>query len=245
MRRRLALALGVLVSLSALAAAQSVDDIVAKTIAAQGLQKMKPVQAMRMTGTMSVEVPGQEPISAPVVIEVKRPNKARMTFTMMGMENAQGYDGQVGWSFMPIQQQMAPQPATADELKDLQEQSDMDGSLVDYKMKGHTIELVGKEPVQGTDAYKLKLTLKGGDVQYEYINAQTFMPMKLDTTRVIQGTPVNVETFVGDFKDEGGVMLPHTIEAHVGNIKQRVTVEKVEMNAQIDDARFKMPETKK
>jgi outer membrane lipoprotein-sorting protein len=245
MLRRLMLALGVLVSLSAVAAAQTADEIVAKTIAAQGLEKLKPVQALRMTGTMTVEVPGQDAITAPVVIEVKRPNKARMTFTMMGMENAQGYDGQAGWTFMPIQQQVAPQPASADELKDLQEQADIDGSLVDYKAKGHTVELVGKEPVQGTDTYKLKLTLKSGDVQYEYVNAQTFMPVKLDTTRVIQGTPVNVETFVSNYKEEGGVLMPHTVEAHVMGVTQRVTIDKVEMNAQIDDARFKMPEVKK
>ncbi len=245
MLRRFALALAVLVSLPALAAAQTADEIVAKTVAAQGLEKLKPVQAIRMTGTLTVEVPGQEPLSGPMVIEVKRPNKARMTFTMMGTENTQAYDGQVGWTFMPIQQQTAPQPATADELKDMQEQADIEGSLVDYKAKGHAVELVGKEPVQGTEAYKLKLTLKTGDVQYEYINAQTFIPIKMDSTRVIQGTPVNVETFVSNFKAEGGVLIPHTMEAHVMGVTQRVAVEKIEMNPQIDDARFKMPEVKK
>ena len=44
----------------------------------------------------------------------------------------------------------------------------MEGPLVDYRRKGHKVELLGKEKVEGVDAYKLKLTLKGGEVKYIY-----------------------------------------------------------------------------
>lgn len=244
MLRRLTLVVGALFLFADLALAQTADDLVAKTIAAQHLEKMKPVQSVRMTGTIAVEVPQQPSIEGPITIEVKRPNKVRVSFTLMGMENAQGYDGTAGWSHMTIQQQLTPQPATADELKDLQEQADLDGTLVDYKAKGHQIELVGKEAVSGVDTYKLKVTKKNGDVQYEYIDAQNYLPVKMDSMRTIQGTPVNVETFVGDYRDEGGVLMPHTIEARIMGVSQRVTVKSIEINAQIDDARFKMPVVK-
>ncbi len=242
MFRRVALALGLLVSVAAVAGAQTADEIVAKTIAAQGLDKMKSVQSRRMTGTMTLTPPGMD---VAITIENKRPNKTRGTLVVQGIENVQAYDGQTGWTFMPVQGKPTPEPATADELKDLQEQADMDGELVDYKAKGHLVELVGKEPVQGTDAYKLKVTLKNGDVQYQYIDAASYLPIKMTTTRTINGAQVNAETLISDFKDESGVLLPHAIEVTLPiagtTITQKVTVQKVEFNVPIEDSRFKMP----
>jgi outer membrane lipoprotein-sorting protein len=237
---RLALALGLLLSGSGLGYAQTVDDIVAKTIAAQGLEKMKSVQTMRMTGTMTITPPG---IDAAIVVENKRPMKTRVTITVQGIENAQAYDGTAGWSFMPVQGKAAAEPATSDEMKDLRQQSDMDGTLMDYKAKGHKVELLGKEAVEGTDAWKLKVTLKDGDVQYTYVDAEHFLPIKMETTRIINGTEMKTETMIGDYKDESGVMMPHAIEARVPGIgvTQKIAVQKVEMNVAIDDARFKMP----
>jgi len=241
MFRRLASAIGVLVCFAAVAGAQTADDIVARTIAAQHLDKLKPVQSMRVTGVMSVVPPGGAPIEGTVVIEVKRPAMTRATITIMGMENSQGYDGQNGWSLMPVQGKPTPEPASADDLKDLQEQADMDGTLVGYKAKGHSVELVGKEAVQGTDTYKLKITLKNGDVQFHYIDAEHFLPIKMETKRIVNGTEVNAQTFASDYKEVNGVLMPHTVETHVMGAIQKVTVQKVEMNVPIDDARFKAP----
>lgn len=241
MFRRLAVVIVVLVCFAAVAGAQTADDIVAKTIAAQGLAKLKPVQTMRVTGTMSITPPGGTAIEGAIVIEVKRPAKTRMTLTLMGMENSQGYDGETGWSMMPIQGKPTAEPASADELKDLIEQADMDGALVDYKTKGHQVELVGKDSVQGTDVYKLKVTLKNGDVQYQYIDTEHFLPIKMDSSRMVNGTELNTETFVGDYKDVNGVMLPHSVEARVMGAIQKVIVQKVEFNVPLDDSRFKAP----
>jgi outer membrane lipoprotein-sorting protein len=179
-------------------------------------------------------------------MENKRPAKARVTITVQGIENAQAYDGETGWSFMPVQGKAGVEPATADEMKDLRQQADMDGTLVDYKAKGHKVELVGKEAVQGTDAWKLKLTLKDGDVQYMYIDAENWLPIKMDTTRTINGTEMKTETFMSDYKAEGGITMPHSIEAKVPGlgVTQKVTVQKVELNVPIDDARFKAPTVK-
>jgi outer membrane lipoprotein-sorting protein len=241
MFRRLAVVVGVLVCFAAVAGAQTADDIVGKTIAAQGLAKLKPVQSLRVTGTMIITPPNMAAVEGAIIIEVKRPAKTRMTLTIMGMENAQGYDGQNGWSLMPIQGKAAAEPATPDELKDLEEQADMDGTLVDYKTKGHKVELIGKDSVQGTGAYKLKVTLKNGDVQFQYIDTEHFLPIKMESSRVINGAETNTETFVGDYKDVNGVLMPHSIEARVMGVVQKVIVTKVEMNVPLDDARFKMP----
>jgi len=108
------------------------------------------------------------------------------------------------------------------------------------------VELVGKEAVQGTDAWKLKLTLKDGDLQYVYIDAENWLPIKMDTTRTINGTEMKTETFMSDYKAEGGITMTHVIEAKVPGlgVTQKVTVQKVELNVPIDDARFKAPAVK-
>jgi Outer membrane lipoprotein-sorting protein len=245
MFRRLALSFGLLLSVAATGAAQTADDIVAKSIAAQGLEKMKSVQTRRMTGTMTITPPG---LDAAIVFENKRPMKTRVTLTVQGSDNIQAFDGENGWSLMPAQGKPSAEPANADDLKDLRQQADMDGELMDYKTKGHKVELVGKEAVQGTDTWKLRVTLKDGDVLYEYIDAEHFLPIKMEATRTINGTQVKTETFIGDYKDEGGLMMPHSIEVNVPmqgmTITQKVVVQKVEVNVPLDDARFKMPAAK-
>src|SRR6185369_8147003 len=45
----------------------------------------------------------------------------------------------------PFQGNPDPEKVAGDDLKDLEEQSDLDGPLVDYKQKGHSVELIGKE----------------------------------------------------------------------------------------------------
>ncbi len=251
MLRRPALAFALLFSLAGAANAQvatppaqapTADEIVAKTIAAQHLDKLKSVQTRRITATLSIMPIGVE---GPLVIENKRPMKVRSTVTVMGKDNVQAYDGETGWAQMPAEERPDPQPATADELKDLHQQADIDGELLDYKSKGNSVELAGKDAVQGTDCWKLKVTLKDGDVQYQYIDAATYLPVKIEMTRTINGVPVKADIAVGDYKDESGVLMPHTNETTLDMqgriVKQKITVQKVEVNVPIDDARFKMP----
>jgi len=243
MFRRLALAAAFLVSLVAIGHAQTADDIIAKTIAAQGgADKIKAIQSMKMTGTMSL--PGLGDV--PVTIAAKRPKKVRVDLEIQGTQNSQGYDGETGWLFLPAQGMKAAQPAPSDMLKDLDEQADMDGPLVDYKAKGNTVELAGKEPVQGTDAYKLKVTTKAGDVRYIFIDAATSLPLEQESKRMINGAERSTTTMLGDYKAVAGVMMPHSIETSIEGVPvtQKVTIQKIEVNVPVDDALFKMPVAK-
>jgi len=140
----------------------------------------------------------------------------------------------------------APEPMSAEDLKDMEEQADLDGSLVDWKAKGHTVELMGKEKVEGSDAYKLKLTLKNGDTRYVYIDVDSYLELKTDAKRTIRGSEVETESVASDYKEVGGLILPHTItQGPKGSPqKQTITVDKIELDVPLDDARFKMPEVK-
>ena len=220
--------------------AQTVDEIIAKNVEARGgLDKIKSVQTIRSTGKMEMG-PG---IEAPGVMIQKRPNQMRLEFTVQGLTAVQAYDGSSGWAIMPFTGKKDAEAMSADDIKDFQDQADIDGPLVDYKSKGNQVELLGKEKIEGTDAYKLKLTHKNGDVDVIYIDADSFLEIKEEETRTVRGSVREAETSVGDYREVGGLMFPFASETSIkgSDQKQKLTVEKVELNVPVEDTSFKMP----
>lgn len=225
------------------ASAQTLDEVLVKNYKARGgLDKLKAVQTVRMTGTMTVG-PGME---APLVLEQKRPNMFRMEFTLQGMTGIQAYDGKTGWQLMPFQGRKDPEPLPEDAMKQVEEQADFDGPLIDYKAKGNTVELVGKEKVEGSDAYKLKVTLKTGDLRYIYLDADSYLEVRVEEKSTVRGTDVESETTIGDYKEVGGLMFPFAVESGQKGSpqKMKMTVDRIELNVPLDDAPFKMPVVK-
>lgn len=235
--RTLILAAALVVATNATARAESVDDIIAKNVKARGGDKLKAVQAVRMTGKLVVG-PG---IEAPVTIEIKRPGRMRLELVIQGMTIVQAVDGDAGWTIQPMTGKQDAERMSADDLKEAQDQADFEGPLVDYKKKGHKVELIGKEKIEGTDAYKLKVTKKNGDIETIYLDADAFLEIKSEGKRVVRGNPVEFESTTGDYKDVSGVMFPFSIEFGAKSQKAKISVTKVDVNPKIDDARFKMP----
>jgi len=223
------------------AAAQTVDEIVAKNIESRGgLEALQAIQSVRITGKMAIM--GNE---SPIRVEWKRPGKLRSEFEMQGMTVTMAYDGDKGWSIMPFTGDPNPQPMAEDQLKMARQQSDMiEGELVDYKGKGHTIELLGTEDVEGTEAYKLKITRADGDVVYAYLDTEHCMELKQESKRTMMGNEANFVTTIGDYKEVGDVVLAHSFESVSPDMGfgQSFTIEKVELNPEIDDSRFVVPE---
>jgi outer membrane lipoprotein-sorting protein len=222
------------------ATAQTVDELIAKNVEARGgLDKLKSVQTIRLTGKMTMG-PGME---APVRLELKRPNSVRMEYTFQGMTGVQAWDGTSGWAISPFSGKTDPEPLSPEDAKEAEEQSDMDGPLVDYKAKGHSVELVGKEKLEGSDTYKLKVTLKNGTVNYTYLDADSYLAIREESKRTVRGSDVEVESTIGDYKEVGGLLIPHSIQngAKGRPEKQDIVIDKIELNPPLDDARFKMP----
>jgi outer membrane lipoprotein-sorting protein len=232
------LALGLL--LAPIAHAQSVDDILAKHYeACGGLAKLKALNTMRVTGSMTMG-PGME---APFTMERKRPGMRRMEFTIQGMTGIQAFDGAKTWSVMPFMGKKDPEVGTAEDNKNAMDDADFDGALVDYKTKGHTVELMGKEPVEGADAYKLKVTKKNGNIEYDYLDAETYLLVKTEGKIKRRGTEMDGETTFSDYKDVDGLMQPFSMESGAKEMpqKQKLTFTKIELNVPLDDARFAVP----
>jgi hypothetical protein len=138
------------------------------------------------------------------------------------------------------------EPMPAEAAKEMADQADIDGALADYKAKGHQVELVGKEKVEGSDAYKLKVTKKDGDAEYYFLDAESYLPIRVEAKRTIRGTEIEGESTIGDYKEAGGLLWPYSIQngAKGRPERQTITVDKIEVNPTIDDARFTMPAAK-
>jgi len=228
---------------------KTADEAIDRYIkAVGGRDKIDAVKSLRVTGK-TVLGGGME---MPVTMETKRPNKTRIEFTFSGMTGTRAYDGKTGWSIMPFAGKTDPEKMSDDEVKDMEDEADLDGPLVDYKTKGHRIELLGKEDVEGSPAYKLKITKKNGDVESRFLDAETFLPVKTVSKATRHGTEVEMEQIMSDYKPVNGLMMAHSIQtralgAAAGAMGGQATVvlEKVEANVEIPDARFSIPEAKK
>ena len=225
---------------SADTAAPTVDEIVARHVATiGGLEKIRAIKTLRETGRVTAGADRQ----ALVVRERKRPDSTRFEFTVQGVTGVFVSNGERGFKVSPFDGDMEPDPLPEEAVAEAAEQADIEGPLVDWKAKGHQVELVGREVVSGRETHKLKLTLKSGAVRYEYIDVETMLRVRTDSTRQVRGHPVQIQTTYDDYKKTGGVQFPHRIEvAAVGRPQTLlVVVEKIEVNPPLSDSRFEMP----
>lgn len=238
--RKVVLLLSAFFLFAGVMSAQTVDEIIAKNLEAKGgLAKIRAVQSVRMTGNFQLGA-----MQAGFVLTQKRANKMRNEISIQGMTMIQAYDGQNGWQVVPFTGKKDAEPMSAEELKDTEEEADMDGPLVDYKLKGHKVELVGKEKTEGTDTYHLRITMKNGNVRDMFLDADSFLEIKAIGKVTRRGTETIVESALGDYKEVQGLMIPFSIEQHQQGGQgpgQKIIVEKVEFNVPVDDAVFKMP----
>lgn len=220
-------------------AEETVDDIIAAYVETiGGAQAVKAAQSKRMAGTMSMA--GTQ---APVNIEQKRPQKFRQEIEIQGMTMITAFDGEQAWGVMPMMGKTEAELLGEDQRKLIEVQSDFDGALVDYKEKGHQVELVAKEEVEGTEAYKLKVTMKNGSVLYMYLDTEYYLPFQIQSRIKIQGNEANVTVKLGDYKEVGGILMPYSVEQLIEGAPAGInlTFDKIETNVEVDDARFAMP----
>lgn len=223
-------------------AAQSptAEEIVARHVAARGgIDRIRAITSLRESGRLSAG-PNR---TALVTRELKRPARSRIRFTVQGVTSVYVSDGQRGWRLSPFEGDVEPHSLPEEAVGEAVEQADIEGPLVDWKTKGHQVELAGRESVNGRDSWKVKLTLKSGAVRYEYLDVASFARTRSDSTRLVRGRHVQLQTTFDDYTKKSGVLFPRRIDVTVVGRPQRVSimVDKVEVNPRLSDALFEMP----
>lgn len=222
--------------------AQTAEELVAKNLQAKGgLDKIKAIKSVRMTGNFDASG-----FKATVGELSKRPDMVKESFSLQGMTQVQAYDGSNGWQISPFGGRKDPEMLGEDDVRGLAEDADFDGPLVDAQAKGNKIEYLGHDQVDGDDAYKLKVTLKNGDIFYYYLDPDTYIEIQIEKQQFIRGSVKESITMLGSYKPVNGVMYPFFIESGPKNNpdqRGKVTVTKMEANVPIEDSEFKMPAT--
>jgi hypothetical protein len=229
-------------ALSSLTAAQLIDRNVA---AKGGLQAWRAVQTISFSGKL--DAGGKSRAQLPFMLEKKRPRKTRVELVFANDTAVQVYDGANGWKLRPYLGRRTVEPYSPEELKSATFESDVDGPLVDYAGKGNKVELEGIEKVENQDAYKLKVTMKGGQVQHLWLDAGTFLEVKVEgTPRRMDGKMRPVSIYLRDYKTVNGLKVPYVIETAVEGNKDthKMLVESVAVNSKLDDALFAKPNVK-
>lgn len=241
----------------------SAAEIVDRSIAARGgLSAWRSVQTLSWSGKMDagggnqkqLKIPGMPPpkpvqdpgaqAQLPFVLEMKRARKQRLEIQFNGQTALQVYDGTQGWKVRPFLNRHDVEPYTQAELASAADQAELDGPLVDYAAKGTRVELEGVDRVEGRAAYRLKLTLKDNHVLHDWVDAQSFLEVKIEgTPRRLDGRVHPVNVFLRDYRSVNGLRIPHLMETVVDGVArtEKIQIEKVEVNPRLDESRFSKP----
>jgi hypothetical protein len=221
---------------------QSADSLIAKYIQASGgMARIQALQTLRRTGKYT----GGGGFEAVVVQENKRPNSVREEFSIQGMTGINAYDGHNGWKIEPWQGKRDAEALGEEEMHGILDDADFDGPLVNYQAKSNKVEYQGIVQIEGSDAHKLKVTRPNGDVSFYYLDTEYYVPIRIDTQRMIRGAPQEFETSLGDYKQVAGVYLPFSSESGAKGSssadRSKITYDKIEANVSLDEQRFARP----
>lgn len=220
------------------ASAQTVDELLAKHFESRGgLDKLKALNTIKMVGTVSGG--GGE---MTMTTWTKRPNLVRQEQEIWGQKIIQAFDGARAWAINPMLGSPDPTELPAAQADVIRTEADFDGVLIDYKAKGHTIEMVGPDTVDGAKVFRLKVTTKAGVTQHVYLDATTGLERKVSAEIEQGGRKMTVETVMSDYKPVSGIVVPFSVRRYVnGQMAAEIMFRTIEFNTPMDDSLFKMP----
>lgn len=217
--------------------AQSVEEILKEHFSAIGQDNMLELNTQRLSGKMV-----QSGLEIPFIQMGKRPAKVRVEGTFQDLTFIQTFNGKEGWSINPFAGVTDPQQMTDDDLKGMRYQADMDGMLWNWNAKGYTVTFDGKEDMEGTSCFKLKLETKEGDTFTYYIDSDSYILLRTNTKMKIMGNETESDTYFSNYSMVEGIAVPGKIDTKMkGQLMGTLVIEKVEMNIELDDALFEKP----
>lgn len=219
--------------------AQTADELIARYVkTVGGTERIGAAKTLRRVGKFF----GGGGFEADVVQENKRGGLVRQEFSLQGMTAINAYDGKVGWKIDPFGGKKDAEALSEEEMHGILVDADFDDPLINYREKGSKAEFIGMDQFEGTDVYKVRVTLSNGDMRDYWLDTDSYVPIRVDDKRMIRGTEQVVETTLGDYKPVNGWYLPFSMESGLkGRDKSKVTLARIDANVPLDDARFAKP----
>jgi len=224
------------------ARAVTADQLVAKNIAARGgADKLAAIKTLKMQGQLIFG--GNFKLAYTQLL--KRPDKVREEASLQGLTQVQAWNGHQGWSIQPFGGRRDPIPMSGDEAKALAEEADFDGALVDAAAKGNRVTYLGREDVEGTNAYKLQVKLKDGNTLVIYLDPDAYLPIREIAQRDINGVQQVTQMDYGDYEQVNGVYFPFAVSSgpkgSTPDNRMQISITKAEANVPVEDAVFAFP----
>lgn len=222
--------------------AYTAAELADKNVEARGgLERLGAIQSLRLEGTLRVQ---GDTVALGFVTLFKRPHFIRADATLQALTQVQAYDGTQAWQINPFQGRKDPERLSADDAKGLGEDAaDFNGVLVNYQGKGYTLDYLGTEDVDGTEAHKLRVTRPNGDIAYVYLDPDAFLEIRTVNRRIEHGVPNETITDYADYEKVAGIYMPLALEFWTkgSSDHQKIQYDKAEANVATDDATFHFP----
>jgi hypothetical protein len=226
-----------------LAHAMTADELLAKNLEARGgAEKVAAIRTLKSEGKLVFG--GQFELA--LVAYQKAPDSVRNEASIQGLTAVQAWDGKEAWQISPFQGRKDPEKMTADDAKSLADDAPIAGALIGARERGAKIDYLGTEDVDGTEAHKLRVTLKNGDTEYVYLDPDHFLEIRTISQRFVRGTLVETVTDYGDYEEVAGVYFPfsQSSESKTDGSRSTTTIDHAEANVPLDDGEFAFPAAK-
>lgn len=232
-------------SAAAGAADLTAAQIVERNAAARGgLEAWRAVNTLAMTGEM--EAGGKSNTRLPFEMRLKRPQMSRLEISVQNRTAVQTWDGKQGWKLRPYLGRNDVEPLTKAEAASAAAADELDGPLLDHARKGIKVALEGRDQVEGKDTYRLLLSQAGRPDRHLWVDAQSFLEVRIDgQPRKLDGRPHAVSVYFRDFRKEGALTVPHTLETAVAGVREthKILIKSISVNGPMADAMFGKPST--
>jgi hypothetical protein len=226
--------------------AQTADDLVAKNLAARGgAEKLAAIHSYVTKGELRL------PRDFKLAYTETRQRlgsgdcAVRIDVSIQGLTQSQAYDGKTGWKVNPFQGRKDAEAMNADEARELADEASIDGALLAATAKSSKVDYLGREDIDGTNAYKLRVSQADGTVFTYYLDPDVFLEIKVVERRTVRGAEQETETDLGDYERVAGVYFPFSIATGARNsadaAKQVITITSGEANVAVPASLFEMP----
>ncbi|MBE9510225.1 MAG: outer membrane lipoprotein-sorting protein [Bacteroidetes bacterium] len=214
---------------------QNLNKILDKHFTAVGQEKLMKIKTFTIYGKIA-----QMGTEFSFVQKMKKPNKFIMEANIQGQLMIQAFDGENGWLIAPW---IGPDPQdlTGVQLKQAREQTNIEGDLYNWEEKGHQVEYMGTEDMEGTEVYKIKLTKKEGDEIFYFIDSESYVILKETRKMTVQGNEIEIESFPGNYEMMNGIVFPMSIKTNTMGQETEVIFDSVKFDIELDDSIFVRP----
>lgn len=227
--------------------AQTADEIIDKFFEnTGGKEKYAALQGVKMFAKVN-----QGGMEIPLEIVQLKDGRQYTSITFQGKVIKQGvFDGTTLWNtnFMTMKAEKSDAESTENFKTSL---ADFPDALFNYKSKGYTLEFLGKETIEGSETFKLKLTkkpltvdgVKTDNVVFYYFDVDNYVPIMTESEiKSGQGKGMIQQSKMSEYQEVEGLLFPFSLSQGVkGGGSQALTVTKIELNPKVDNSLFEMP----